>query len=777
MRPALVRFALAAALPVVLAAALPGAACSGAKETRGEQPGKPAPLEPLLPADATAFAPAHTQLAERGERAPVTGKGLTRVDACARCHPDVARQWSESAHAFASFNNPIYRVSIDGFRERVDRRRSRFCAGCHDIALLVDGAMDDPVAAEDPRAHAGVNCRVCHGVDSATADGNGSFRLRRIAVPAPSVDDPASVDRHRQSVSVDALGSDLCRSCHRSFVGAETGNQHHLRGMDDFSDWQRSAHAGNGVGRVDESIEQRDCIDCHMAKEPASRAEAAAVDDGQIASHRFLGGHTWLGAMRADDGYTERVRQRLRGVASVDIAQAIARAPGESRDSEQGEPAGQFESGEPVREVRTLLAAGSPVFAGGQLELDIVIRNLRVGHRFPGGVRDAQDVWLEVSVRDRDQRLLAQSGASHERDPDDLDTHVLRALMADENGQVLLEREVDRFAALIVDHSLAPREVAVIRYAMDVPANVATPLTAAVRLRHRSRNLRLQRAACTGAREPLGAAFAQTLQALREDRLDPCVAQPITTIAATEVTLGDRPPSQPDASAPGAWRRLYEHGMAWTHAVQERLDEARPSLQAALSALEGQSAPAPRDVAMVLTALGRLAGRQGRTDEALTWLDRADALIPEHPAVASARGAALTRVWRWQEAEAPLALATRKAPGNAAAWADLAVTLGSLGRDREALSAARQGLALEPRHPALLRVQALSLRALDAPRSPAALDAYDRYRKPDRAMDIRFACAARSEHCAREREPVHVHRLHPPETSPGTRAETPGQAR
>lgn len=725
-------------------------ACSGAGETRGEQPVVPAPVEPTLPGATGRFAPAHSQLSADPKSGQISGQQLTRIDACGRCHPDIVRQWSESAHAFASFNNPIYRVSIDGFRERVDARRSRFCAGCHDVALLVDGAMDAPVAADDARAHASINCRVCHGIDGASADGNGSFRLRRIAVPSPDVDNPASVERHRQAVSVDALGVDLCRACHRSFVGSETGNKHHLRGMDDFSDWQRSAHAGNGVGRVDEPIEPRDCIDCHMAEETVG-AEEMAASDGRVASHRFPGGHTWLGAMRADTAHTERVARRLRGAASVDIALAIARA--------------DAPASEPVQQVRTLLADGAPVLPGGQLDLDIVIRNLQVGHRLPGGVRDAQDVWLEVTVRDREQQLIAQSGVAHADDPDDLDTHVARAIMADETGQLVLERQVDRFAALIVDHSIAPRDVAVVRYAMDVPADVATPLTVRARLLHRSRNLRMQRAACDAHRSPRGIAFADAARAHGRDVLDPCVAQPVTTIAEASASLGTgvapAPPVAPDQVAPGAWRRPYEHGLAWTHAVQERLDEARPSLEAALAALEGQPDSSARARAMVLTALGQLAGRQGRTEEALSWLARAETLMPEHAAIASARGSALMRVWRWAEAEAPLALATRRAPGNAGAWADLAVTLGSLSRDRDALAAARRGLALEPRHPGLLRVQALSLRALDAPLASAALDAYDRHRKPDRAMDIRFACAARNEHCAREREPVHVHRLHP----------------
>ena len=739
---------LAAAGLTVLAIATGSPGCSGSGGTRAEQSSAPSPPQPLLPQPPAQFAPAHTRVADGSS---LTGEKLARIDTCARCHAEAYRQWSGSAHSFASFNNPVYRVSIDGFRARLEPEKSRFCAGCHDVALLLDGAMDQAVQPEDVRAHVGVNCRVCHGVESVQADGNGSFELRGKPISLPSDGDEASVERHRQSVSVRALGSDLCRSCHRSFLGPGTGNEHHLVGMDDFSDWQGSAHAGQGTGRVDDPVEARDCIDCHMPREAAGADERAG--DGEIASHRFLGGHTWLATMRQDEMQLRRVQDQLRGVASIDIAAAISRPP-------------EAEDGSWTQETRTLPADGAPVLAGGELLLDVVVRNLSVGHRFPGGVRDAQDVWLEVTLRDEAGALVAQSGLAHSDDTDDTEAHVLRAHVADAEGKLLLERQVDEFRASIFDHTIAPRDAAVVRYSWLVPTQARGPVRATARLLHRSRNLRLQERACQSAQSQQGQAFARASESHRGQALQPCLEQPITVIATVAIDLATQEANgaggQDGAGEAAAqrrpdWRRLYEHGMAWTHAVQERLDEARPSLMRALELLEARQAPA-HEQAMVLTALGRLAGRQGRTDEALSWLAKAEQAAPGHPAIDAARGAALMRVWRWQEAEAPLSAVTQRAPENTGAWAALAVTLGSLGKDLEALTAARQGLVVEPRHAALLRVQALSLRALGQPAEPA-LDAYDHFRKPDRVMDIRFACAARSVACAREREPVHVHDL------------------
>ncbi len=69
-------------------------------------------------------------------------------------------------------------------------KASRFCAGCHDLALLVDGAMDKPVFASDRRANTGITCRMCHGVVAAAVDGNGSVVFRGTPIPIPRPGSP-----------------------------------------------------------------------------------------------------------------------------------------------------------------------------------------------------------------------------------------------------------------------------------------------------------------------------------------------------------------------------------------------------------------------------------------------------------------------------------------------------------------------------------------------------------------------------------------------------------
>ena len=701
-----------------------------------------APIAARLPRARGAFSPslvAVDAVDARDHRPDSTlGNQLSDVDSCATCHADAAAQWSSSAHSFASFGNPIYRANVEIFRGELGKDASRHCGGCHDMPLMVDGLMTAQAAipSHDLRSHSGVTCALCHGVKSVTKDGNGSYVLSREPIDAPVMTDPASIARHKAQVSVKQLGTELCVTCHRGFLSPDmgVGMPVHLVGLDEPGMWRNSAWAGNGIGRVDK-VEKKNCIDCHMELEAAGPNEAGA-HNGKIASHRFIGGHTWMAAMRGDTDQLERTQAKLEGAASIDIA------GGFTEDRAHGK---QWQ----------LPADGMAVTPGSRIDLDVVVRNLLAGHRFPGGVLDIQDTWIEVEVADHAGTQLAQSGLGHATHAKDQDTHVLRTLVVDEKGDVLEEHEMAKFRTQVATQTLAAREAQVIRYALDVPAQVALPLTVTARLRHRSRTLALQADVCRVSKTREGKAFIAGAKGARYVDLDPCAPQPITLIAESSIQIGagaTNPTPRP------AWEREYEHGMALTSTVSERLDEAKAVLEQALAI-----APAGRPHAMVLVQLGWVASKQGRVEDALALVAQARALLPAPgPAVLDAIASdALMRVWRWDDAIAPAQAAVKKAPGNSIAWVALARCLGSVGNDTAALAASVTGLELAPRDPDLLRTQAMSLAALHRPEAGAALTAYDRFRAPDSSAELRIECAADSARCSREREEGHTHVLHP----------------
>jgi len=719
------------------------AACGGPDEVvrpHDVKSGKIAVVAPRMPRPPGGFAPSLVTIDGAHNTGDLSdGTMLADVDSCSSCHPDAAAQWATSAHSFASFGNPIYRVNVELARKELGKDASRHCGGCHDMPLMIDGLMTGPAAipAADLRAHSGVTCRLCHGIEAVTKDGNGSYTWSRVPLVQPVLGDAASIAKHKAQVSVKALGTELCVGCHRGFLSPDMGLPVHLIGLDEPGAWRNSAWTGNGMGRVDQ-VTPKTCIDCHMEREAVSKDEYGAKD-GAIASHRFMGGHTWMAAMRGDTAQVARMQAKLEGAASIDIA-------GARLDAGNGAKAWH------------LPADGAPVVAGARLELDVVVRNLLVGHRFPGGVLDIQDTWVEVEVRDHAGQLVASSGLDHERDAADDDAHVLRTLVVDDKGQQLDEHQLAEFRTQVATQTLAPREAQVVRYAFTVPTSLTAaqlPLVASARLRHRSRTLRMQAAVCNESKTAAGKAFIAGARGARDVELDPCKPQPITLIAETRVELGA---GSAISTARPAWEREYEHGMALVATVSERLEEARAVLETALAI-----APPGKPRAMILVQLAEVAAKQGRADDTLALVAQARELLPKPgPAVLDAVTAeALMRVWRWDEAVAPSRAAATKAPGNSNAWMMLARCLGSVADDAGALAAAATGLELSPRDPDLLRTQATALAGLHRTEADAALAAYDRFRSPDFSAELRIECAGSSPVCAREREQGHTHEMRP----------------
>jgi hypothetical protein len=386
-----------------------------------------------------------------------------------------------------------------------------------------------------------------------------------------------------------------------------------------------------------------------------------------------------------------------------------------------------------------------------------------VGHRFPGGVVDAQDTWIEVEVHDARGRRLAQSGLAHERTANDTAAHVLRVLQVDETGTPLLLRETDRFRSPATNHTVAPRDVELVRYRFDVPRGLdarASPIRVTARLRHRSRNLELAGAACLESKTGRGAAFMREVAMRTGAPLDPCTAEPITEVAVSETWIGDGAGAVARENTLPPWRRLYGHALGFLHALQENVGEARPSLEKARLLLPPGD---ERASAMLVGAMAAVAIREGRTEEVLALLDEAETLAPGHPAIARARGQALGNVWRWTDSANALEQATLASPLDDALWGQLAIARGAAGDPAAALSAAAHGLRLAPRDTDALRIRALSLEGLDAGQDEIDLarEAFEQWRPPDDAPAIKNACAVRSAACALERVPVHVHSLMP----------------
>ena len=107
------------------------------------------------------FFPSSAQTKHGGN---IPSEYFMKSDACERCHADIYKQWNSSVHHFSSFNNQWYRKSIEYMQEVDGVQPSKWCAGCHDPALLFSGKFDTPIKeiVDTPEAQAGLGCVMCH---------------------------------------------------------------------------------------------------------------------------------------------------------------------------------------------------------------------------------------------------------------------------------------------------------------------------------------------------------------------------------------------------------------------------------------------------------------------------------------------------------------------------------------------------------------------------------------------------------------------------------------
>ena len=666
---------------------------------------------------------------------------FAKTDDCATCHTDIASQWMHSAHAYASFDNPWYRASVDEFRKHRGPRASRFCAGCHDPLLLASGDIDGDVTPDNPLAYAGITCLVCHSIESATADGNASYTLSDRSVPIPDPAVPEEIEAHRSRLAMPVLRSGaMCGSCHRSFSGPAIGNTNHLPGIDDLGDWRTSAF-GAGVPDHRVVVSPATCQDCHMRATDAELGDLAALE-GRVRGHRWAAAHTARAAQLPDDRARTETEHALTTSLVLDVG------------------------GVRIGERRAVFPREAWIRSGDRLVFDIVLENVRVGHRFPGGVRDLHDAWVEVEVRDATGELL---GASRPSGDDDEGVFALRATVLDASANPELLHRVHRFATSAFDRTLQPHQAQVVRYEITVPPRPRLPLRVDARVWHRKHTLAFQREACEAHLTERGQAFAAGTTASGKVALDPCMAEPRLEIARATawVGRGARRRARHGGAARPDLDRLLTQGRALLEDTQEHLGAARGPLERALriAELEGSDTAA----AQAELLIGRLEAAQGRTTAAVAAIRRAKARLGPDPVFDRALGDAYARVWRWRRAIEAYQQVVEAAPRDFTAWRRLAQAHGSLGNDRAALEASETGLLWAPHDEDLLRSRALALRALGHPGAAVAEERWLQHRTPDEASHRRTACERKRPRCRTDRQPIPRYRLVPPRAKDDSR--------
>ncbi len=440
--------------------------------------------------------------------------------ACERCHADIYKQWESSAHHFSSFNNQWYRKSIEYMQDVAGVKPSRWCAGCHDPALLFSGLMDTPIkqTVNRPEARAGLSCMMCHSIVKVKSTmGQGDFVLEYPKLHALAASENPVVrglhdfmvrlnpEPHRRVFLKPFMREqvpEFCSGCHKVHLDVPVNSYRWIRGFNEYDNWQGSGVSGQGARAFYYPATPMMCADCHMPM-VASKDEGSV--NGYVHSHRFPGANTAVPMANEDQAQFDASKKFLQDKElTVDIF-AISPAgkkqgEGKAADYPKQELSTSFAVGEeadvslpkgPAGEARPITAplgrVDAAVRCGDEVLVDVVVRTRKVGHFFPGGTVDAFDVWLELQAVDEKGQTIFWSGkvGDNGKGPVEPGAHFYKSLQIDAHGNPINKRNAWSTRATVYVHLIPPGAADTVHFRMHVPENAGEHITLHAKLNYR----------------------------------------------------------------------------------------------------------------------------------------------------------------------------------------------------------------------------------------------------------------------------------------------------
>jgi Flp pilus assembly protein TadD len=427
-------------------------------------------------------------------------------NACQRCHADIYKEWEGSAHHFSSFNNAWYRKSIEYMQDTVGIRPSKWCAGCHDPALLFSGMFDRPVreVEDTPAGQAGLGCMMCHSfVKVKSSMGQGDYELEYPVMHKLAASKNPYVRRlhdflvdlnpepHRRvflKPFMRTQTAEFCSTCHKVHLDIPVNHYRWIRGFNEYDNWQASGVSGLGARSFYYPPRPQQCADCHM---PA-RYSTNIGNQGVFHSHEFPAANTALPYVNGDQAQLKTTEQFLtQKQLSVDIfaispelaaqpvGAGIEAAPEIQTTFAVGEeaetPTGQANTGLAATPIALMSApldrVPASVRRGQTYRVDVVVRTRGVGHFFPGGTVDAYDCWLELKGVDDQGRVIFWSGQVEDngKGPVDPGAHFYKSLQIDARGNPINKRNAWATRAVVYVHLIPPGAADTVHYRMYIP--------------------------------------------------------------------------------------------------------------------------------------------------------------------------------------------------------------------------------------------------------------------------------------------------------------------
>ena len=492
---------------------------------------------------------------------------------CQKCHADIFNDHFHSAHRFSSFNNPPYLFSVRETRKVAMERdgnvkAARWCAGCHDPVPFFSGAFDDPKFDDvnHVTAHSGITCTVCHSMTKIHGTvGNANYTIEEPMHYPFAFSDSKSLqwvnnqlikakpDLHKRTfLKPFHKTAEFCSTCHKVSLPVELNHyKDFLRGQNHYDSFLLSGVSGHGARSFYyPPVAKENCAECHMPLRPSADFGSRDFDQTGVRkghSHFFPAANTGLMHLLSLDPKHAANAEGFRRAVKTHTDFLRGTDP-EGKDRKLRidifglKKNGSTRPEQLIAPLRPELPALKP---GQTYVVEVVLRTLNMGHHFPQGTADSNEIWVDFKA-ESDGKVIARNGGlrddATQAGPVDEWSHFVNVLMLDRHGKRINRRNPQDIFTPLYDHQIPPGAAQVVHYRLDVPSDAKGSVKLQARLRYRK--------------------FDYEYMKLINDNQEP-PPLPIIDICEDEVTLPiEGEPAVPaQTSAIPLWQRWNDYGI------------------------------------------------------------------------------------------------------------------------------------------------------------------------------------------------------------------------
>ncbi len=391
---------------------------------------------------------------------------------CKSCHNEIFNQWADSNHRNLVGTNPYY-IVVENVAAQVEGEEFRqWCMGCHSPSAITTGLVKKTTHTMDKffesgaktlinelkvhgnsKLEEGVSCVACHRITKVEdAGGNAAYTLAVKSRPKYAFEDSDNAglqflseklinskpQKHIDSYMKPIYKKSVyCATCHDEFT---PGNGSKI--VSTFKEWENSKY-----NNPDDPSEHKSCIDCHMTylkNDKLSPLRGRSTDGGKIKDdvkvHYFAGANHFLSGLKSKE-HEDQTLQLLRTSAKLDVN---------------------------VKDGKVIVG----------------VKNVGAGHHLPTGVADFRELWLDITLKDANGKVVFESGKLKDDGNLDTDARPFMKVFGDKNGKPV-GLLFWKYEKLLSDTRIKAGERRIETYDISKPEKLIYPLSVIVKLNFR----------------------------------------------------------------------------------------------------------------------------------------------------------------------------------------------------------------------------------------------------------------------------------------------------